>query len=149
MIRAGDQVKTTRVTPLSLSDRLSGTGVHSGKRGVVVGTDGNRVRVTFEGRRGRTGWVSGRNLGVVRRAEADAGSPSAVRAALVLFMAWPVIGYLARYLWENGSFTGLGHALPTALGGSMSSWADMIAVDPAKTLVHMLFLAVVAALAQR
>lgn len=143
-LRPGDVVRAQRTIPLRFSDRLAGRGVRSGRHGVVIATDGRKARVTFVGPRyGGTGWVHSRNLGVVSRATRPVSWVIPVKAALVVFLGAPTLGFVVAYAWENRAFDGLPHAVGVRMGEGALAWGELAARDPGSAAIQLGFLSLV------
>ncbi|MBO0843584.1 MAG: hypothetical protein J2O46_10390 [Nocardioides sp.] len=146
--KQGTVVKTTEPIPLTWTDRLIGGGVQSGKEGVIVGAEGRKARVTFTGKDGRTLWVRTRRLRLAKEKQALGDLRGPVRAAVIVFLAVPLVRFVAAYVWEHG-FSGLPSALGNGLVDGLSAWSGVLADHPARALVHIAFLAAVTRLAFR
>ncbi|MFE7224782.1 hypothetical protein ACFU7D_08370 [Nocardioides sp. NPDC057577] len=144
--RPGDIVRARRTIHLSLGDRLAGRGVRTGRRGVVIATTGRRAKVTFDARHGGSGWVSTRSVGVARRFAEPVPWIVPVKAALVVFLGAPTLGFVVAYAWENRAFDGLPHAVGVRMGEGALAWGELAARDPGSAAIHLGFLSLVALL---
>jgi hypothetical protein len=94
-------------------------------------------------------------LRLVRRAEGiDRFSTrqrrlAVARAALVLFLAWPIIWWCIQYVWINRTFSGIASAFAVSIVYSIGNWITMLIADPVEGLIHLGFLWVVGRLAWR
>lgn len=155
-IREGDWVKNRDTVPVTLGDQLSKSGIKPGTRGVVTATTGSRASVTFDGGIGTvSATVSIRKLRVVRRGggvdrfATRQSRLNAARAALALFLAWPVISWIVQYLWINKSFSGMVPAFAAGVLQSFGDWITLLVTNPFHTVIYLAFLTILGKLAWR
>lgn len=155
-LQVGDWVKANRTVPVTFTDSITESGVRPGTMGVVTDTAGSRVQVAFEGGFGTVdAWVPTRHLRVVGRGRgvgsfrSHARRIAVARAALSLFLAWPVLKFLAIYGWTHHGFSGVTSAFALAVIDSIGDWLAMLVQQPVKTVVYLIFLGILGRLAWR
>lgn len=155
-VREGDWVRNRATMPVTISDHLSKSGIKPGTRGVVTATTGSRANVTFDGGIGTVSTtVPIRSLRVVRRGggvdrfATHQSRLNAARAALALFLAWPVISWVIQYVWINKSFSGMIPAFAVGVLQSIGDWITLLVTSPLHTVIYLVFLAILGKLAWR
>ncbi len=143
----GEWVRTTKVVPLGVTDRMLNRGLPRGTRGVVVARQGGRLRVEFD-----TGWglVSGtvrrqdvqvlRHGGGAERFRARTGLLACARLAVAVVLALPVLQFVVAHLWAYRSFDGIASTFAlAALGGAEQSLLAALH-QPKKALAYVIVL---------
>lgn len=138
----GDWVRLKKRTAVTFTDILTGDGLPEGSLGVVVARFGSSLQVDVD-----AGWGSSRatvkswDVRVVRRKggqEAFAKRThylTVVRVSLALFLAWPVISYIALYFWEHQTFDGLTIHLSIGLIEGAFEQVNQLIADPVRGLL--------------
>jgi hypothetical protein len=155
-VAEGDWVKVQATVPVTFSDHLTGSGIKKGTRGVVTSIGSGRAEVRFDtGLGGVSAWVPTRHLSVVRRGGGVAAFNdritrlSVARAALIVFLSYPVWSFVIMYGWVNKGFDGITVAFALGVVQSIGDWMTMFVSAPVKTIVWVGFLWVLALLAWR
>lgn len=128
--REGDWVRATRLVQTGMTDRVLGSGLPSGSRGVVLSRTGSRVTVDFD-----AGWgtqrvtVPASACRVLRRGGGTAAfytanrRRTAARIGLAVVLCFPVIEFVVRYVWTTHGVHGLTGALAL---GAVQGMLDML-----------------------
>jgi hypothetical protein len=85
----------------------------------------------------------------VERFKACKRRVAAARAALALFIVWPVISFAAQYVWQNHGFSGITAAFALGVVESFASYLEMLLTKPVRAAVYLGFLGLVGRLAWR
>lgn len=152
----GDWVRATRTVPVTLTDRLIGSGIGPGTVGLVVARTGSRLQVRWD-----AGWGTAtcsvpmsdcrlhrRGLGeeaFARRTRVL----TTVRVALALFLLWPFVQFAVLYLWMNRTTDGLLPALAVSTVEGALDFVGLALTHPVQSLVYAAFLASLSHLAFR
>jgi hypothetical protein len=154
-VQVGDWVRSRARLPVTLADHLLQSGIKPGARGVVTATSGSRALVDFDAGLGTvSASVSQRHLRVVRRGggigsfKTNAHRRLIARVALIIFLALPVLQFLAAYAWINRGFDGITVAFAEGVVQSVLDWLNMLLTQPARTAIYIGCLWVVARLAR-
>ena len=83
-----------------------------------------------------------------RRSSGWARRVTAARAALAVFLAWPVLQFVAVYGWRHRGLNGIAGAFAVGLLGSVVDWLRMLIQQPVKTIVYVMFLGALTRLAR-
>ena len=147
---AGDWVRTTRVTKVTLTDQITTTGLPPGTPGVITARNGSRVTVDLATGYGTiTTIIPVRDLRTTRAGGGITsfhhriGITTVVRLALAGFLLWPFAQYSIDYVAAYGSFDGFIESLPLAALDSLGASIIAAANDPLAALVYAAFLTVV------
>lgn len=156
-VRNGDWVKADGEINTGL---FAGPTISAGTKGVVIGVStgwfSSRAEVEFDSGLGTVrATVPAHQLRLVRR---NGGLDrfltrqrrlSAARAALFVFLAWPVAWWCVQYVWQNKGTDGISAAFALGVIDSLGQWLTMFIANPAGTLVYVAFLWALARLAWR
>jgi hypothetical protein len=72
-----------------------------------------------------------------------------VRAALALFMAWPVLSFVGHYAFAHRSFKGITEAFAAGALQSIGDWIVMLVSNPVHALFYLAFLGILGRFAWR
>lgn len=150
-IREGDWVRSRENLAYGL---LGGSTIKSGTRGVVTGVANgwfsSTASVRWDGGFGTVSTtVPTRHLQVVRhgggvnRFVAHQGRLTAARAALALFLMWPVIKWVVEYVWLNKGFSGITGVFALGMVDSIGDWITMLVSSPVHAIIYFTFLGLI------
>jgi hypothetical protein len=156
-VQEGDWVKATDTLTVGM---FGGSMIRPGTKGVVTsvisGWFSSRAAVTFDGEFGTVrATVPVSKLRVVRRGggveafTSRRGRLMAARAGLMIFVAWPVISFVAQYLWLNHGFSGITRAFALGVIDSFGDYLNMLLTSPVRGALYLGFLGLVGRLAWR
>lgn len=141
-IGPGDWVSATSTIPITLSDHVTGDGIRSGTRGVVTAVTGSQVTVDFDSGWGlHTATVSSRDLrriragGGVERFRSRARTTTLIRLGLAIALLFPIVLFVADYLWTFHTLDGIVPAFLTTALDSVGDWIGAAVAHPMHTLV--------------
>lgn len=150
-IREGDWVTATESLVYGL---LGGSTIKAGTRVVVTnvanGWFNSTASVRWDGGFGTVSTtVPTRHLRVVRhgggvdRFVSHQGRLTAARAALALFLIWPVIKWVVEYVWLNKGFSGITGAFALGMVDSIDGWITMLVASPVHAVIYFAFLGLI------
>ena len=139
---------------------FSGTAIAKGTHGVVnsvnYGFFSSTVAVTFGGGLSPVDRiVPTHKLRIIRRGagverfQLHQSRLAVARAAIALFLCWPVIQWVAQYVWMNRGFDGITAAFAAGVLDSIGSYLAMFITDPIKALIYFGFLGLLGRFAWR
>lgn len=150
----GDWVRLKRRTPVSFSDHLTDGGLPAGSRACVLGRTGSRLELEVD-----AGWGSTRvsvrshDVTVIRRgggSEAFARRVrlvTTVRVSLALVLVWPVLQFVATYLWVNRTFEDIVPAFVMGVLDGLPEQIEAAIAEPWKAVLSFLLFAVMGRIA--
>lgn len=155
-VRDGDWVQVDTDVKVGM---LGGT-VKAGTKGVVTGVSTgwitSRAHVQFDGGFGAVhANVPTYRLRLIRpnggvdRFTTRQRRLAATRAALLLFLAWPIIWWAVQYVWINKGFSGITSGFALSIVQSIGDWIIMLVSNPVKGIIYLGFLWIVGRLAWR
>ena len=150
----GDWVRLRHRVPVTMADHLTNGGLPKGARGCVVARRGSRIDVDVD-----AGWGSSRatlkaaDVTVMRRGggtEAFARRVrllTTVRVSLALVIAWPVLRFVAEYLWVNRSFDDIVPAFVLGVIEGIPDQIEAALAEPWKAVLSFALFAVMGRIA--
>lgn len=140
----GDWVRATELIPVTMTDRLTGSGIPRGTLGVVTSRSGSRVEVEFDAGFGtyrtsvRPAQVRlhsrGRGVGSFRQRSKHL---TTIRAGAAIALLAPILWYVIQYLWYYRTADGLLAGFATGIVESTLDLLVMAITNPVATLIYL------------